>query len=288
MAVNKRKVLDAARKYAQKGAKEKALKEYNALLKLDPKDAKLHLEIGDAHRRWGDIEEATAQYTRVAEQYKKDGFDARAVAVFKQILNLDPKRYSAYVALSDLYQRMGLNSEAGRALQAATDGLYKEGKKHEALELLRKMAILDPTNTTSRMKVAELLRQEGLNKDAVAEYEGVAQELIRQGAEDSVAAVYERIIEVEPDHVEVLEKLSRNLFELGHPQRAEPFARRALEAQPGKVDHYEFMCELYKSLNRAEELAKTTRALARLYRERGDEDEARVVIQRLPAVEPES
>ena len=35
MATNKRKVLDAARKYAQKGAKEKALREYHALLKLD-------------------------------------------------------------------------------------------------------------------------------------------------------------------------------------------------------------------------------------------------------------
>ena len=49
MAVNKRKVLDAARKYAQKGAKEKALKEYHRLLKLDPRDAKLHLEIGDCY-----------------------------------------------------------------------------------------------------------------------------------------------------------------------------------------------------------------------------------------------
>ena len=32
----------------------------------------------------------------------------------------------------------------------------------------------------------------------------------------------------------------------------------------------------------------STRALAKLYRERGDEDEARVVMQRLPAVESES
>ena len=41
MALNKRKVLDAARKNAQKGAKAKALKEYNKLLKEDPRDAKL-------------------------------------------------------------------------------------------------------------------------------------------------------------------------------------------------------------------------------------------------------
>ena len=46
MAANKRKILEAARKLAQKGAKDKALKEYQKLVKLDPKDAKLRLEIG--------------------------------------------------------------------------------------------------------------------------------------------------------------------------------------------------------------------------------------------------
>ena len=81
MAPNKRKILEAARKYAQKGAKDRALKEYEKLLKLDPRDAKLRLEIGDAYRRWGQVEEAITAYNKVAEQYMDDGFDARAVAV---------------------------------------------------------------------------------------------------------------------------------------------------------------------------------------------------------------
>ncbi|MEE3331977.1 MAG: hypothetical protein VX246_14020, partial [Myxococcota bacterium] len=136
------------------------------LLKLDPRDAKLRLEVGDAHRRWNENEEAIGHYHKVADQYQQDGFDARAVAVQKQILNLDPKRYAAYVALSDLYQSMGLDAEAVGALQTAADGYNREGKKHEALELLRKMSQLDPGNTTSRLKVAELLQQEGLEQDA--------------------------------------------------------------------------------------------------------------------------
>ena len=151
----------------QKGAKEKALKEYHNLLKRDPRDAKLRLEIGDCNRRWGQIEQAITQYSRVAEQYKDEGFDARSVAVFKQILNLDSKRYSAYVSLSELYQRMGLDSEALSALQTAADAHHQEGNTREALELLRRMATLDPTNTTSRLKVAELLQQEGLDDDAL-------------------------------------------------------------------------------------------------------------------------
>jgi len=282
LAVNKRKVLDAARKFAQKGAKEKALKEYHVLLKLDPRDAKLHLEIGEAYRRWGQIEEATAQYSRVADQYKADGFDARAVAVYKQIVNLDPKCYSAYVSLADLYQRMGLDAEAIHSLQAAADGYHKEGRKREALELLRKMATLDPTNTTSRLKVAELLQQEGLEDDAISEYEEAANELIRQGAIEAVTSVQARILEIRADRADILMGLARNLIQLGQPERAEPYAKRAVSADPGDTDNHELLCEIYKALGNDAALAQGTADLAKIYRERGDLDRAREITQRIP------
>jgi len=140
LAADKRKILELARKLAQKNAKDKALAEYQKLLKLDPKDAKLRLEVGDARRRWGQVEEAVETYQRVAEQYMAEGFDARAVAVFKQILNLVPDRFDAYAPLAELYERMGLTAEALAALQTAADGYHRQGKRSEALDLLRKMA----------------------------------------------------------------------------------------------------------------------------------------------------
>src|SRR5262249_2992476 len=76
LAAAKRQILELARKLAQKSVKDKALAEYQKLLKLDPKGAKLRLEVGDAHRRWGQVEEAVETYHRVAEQYMAEGFDA--------------------------------------------------------------------------------------------------------------------------------------------------------------------------------------------------------------------
>jgi pilus assembly protein FimV len=282
LAINKRKVLDAARRYAQKGAKEKALKVYNKLVQADPRDAKLLLEVGDAYRRWGQAEEAIAQYNKVAIQYKQDGFDARAVAVLKQILNLDPKRPSAHVSLAELYQRMGLDSDAVSALQTAADSFYRDGNRREALELLRKMASLDPSNTTSRLKVADLLRQQGLDEDAVAEYEEVAAELKRQGGSDQLAVVQERILEIQPGRVDVLTALAQSLSDLGQPERAEAFAIRAVDAAKAP-EQYELLCGIYKSLGNEVRMAELTRDLAGLYRDRGDEDLAREVMQRLPA-----
>jgi tetratricopeptide (TPR) repeat protein len=280
LAPNKRKILEAARKYAQKGAKDRALKEYEKLLKLDPRDAKLRLEIGDAYRRWGQVEEAITAYTKVAEQYMDEGFDARAVAVFKQIQNLDPQCYAAYVRLAELYQRMGLTSEAIQALQTAADGYHREGKKREALELLRKMATLDPSNTTSRIKVADLLRQEELLDEAIAEYEEAHAELVRQGESEAESNVLERILEIEPKRVPALLQLAGNLLKRGFAERAEPFAKRALECEPDEVAHYELLADVYRAQQRDAELADTYRSLADLYRRRGDEDSARDILQR--------
>ena len=287
MALHKRKVLETARKHAQKGAKAKALKEYNKLLTADPRDAKLLLEVGDAYRRWGQADEAIAQYGKVAQQYRRDGFDARAVAVFKQILNLDPKLYAAYVSLSELYQRMGLDSEAIAALQTAADGYHQEGRRSEALDLLRQTAALDPTNTTSRLKVAELLRQEGMDSEALSEYQAVAEELENHQDREQVRVVLERILELKPDHIDALTSLVKNLLAAGEFDPAETFAIRALNVSAEPMQ-YQLLMDLYSQSGDETKLANATRGLAKLYRDRGDEEAARDLMQRLPAEEMDS
>jgi tetratricopeptide (TPR) repeat protein len=280
LAPNKRKILETARKLAQKGAKEKALKEYQKLVKLDPKDAKLRLEIGDAHRRWGQVEEAIETYSKVAEQYTKEGFDARAVAVFKQILNLDPNRFESYQPLAELYERMGLTAEAINSLQTAADGFHKQGKKREALDLLRKMATIDPTNTTSRIKVAELLRQEELHEEAIAEYDFVSEELEGNNDVEALVKIYERILEIEPDRTVTLVKIARTLLTRRDPAKAEPFAAHAIEVGPDEPEHYELLADIYRCQDKQDEMSGVYRRLAELFRERGEEDRARDILQR--------
>jgi tetratricopeptide (TPR) repeat protein len=284
LAADKRKILELARKLAQKNAKDKALAEYQKLLKLDPKDAKLRLEVGDAHRRWGQVDEAVETYHRVAEQYMAEGFDARAVAVFKQILNLAPDRYEAYAPLAELYERMGLTAEALVALQTAADGYHRQGKKSEALDLLRKMANADPSNTRSRIKVADLLRQEGKQEDAIAEYLLAAEELERQADVEAVAGVYRRILEIDERNVRALSTLAQSLAGRGKTAEAIALAERALQLDDGDTERYEKLAALYEQAKKLPEHERVLRRLAELYRSRGDESRARDILQRFAEV----
>ena len=75
------------------------------------------VNVGDLLQKAGRNDEAIAAYLKVADQFQRDGFDAKAVALYKQVTKIDDKRHDVYVPLADLYQRLGLVSEAMGALQ---------------------------------------------------------------------------------------------------------------------------------------------------------------------------
>lgn len=279
-SIDKRKVLEAAQKHWNKRSYDKALVEYQTLLEADPKDVNVRFKVGECFLRLGKQSEASAAYIKVAQDYTKQGFDAKAVAVYKQVLNLDAKNPDVQVALADLYQRLGLNSEAMVALQTAADVYNKEGKKDKALELLRKMAALDPTNTTSRLKVADLLRTAGRSDDALAEYEEVLNELERQGEVERMVAVGEQVLALDASRADLLARMARAMEERRENEKAKEFAKRACGADPRNVEYFEMLAELYAKLGKDKEKQEAYKEVAKLYRERGDKERAQAILQK--------
>lgn len=281
MSINKRKILQSAQKHLQKGALDKALKDYQTLLEADPKDVNLRLKVGDLHLRLGKNDEAVTAYLKVADRFMKDGFDAKAVALYKQITRIDAKRVDVYVPLAELYQRLGLTSDAMGALQTAADAHYRDGNKPAALELLRKMAGLDPSNTNSRLKVAELLRQEGMRDEALVEFGAVADELERQGEVEGRASVLAKMVELDPTHSSALERLGRCMLVMRKWNQASEIGQQLVEqGSESNVEGYEIQAEACQALGREEELPEIYRSLAQALRERGQEDRAREIAQR--------
>jgi pilus assembly protein FimV len=279
-SINKRKILESAQRNLQKGALDKALKDYQSILEVDPRDSNVRLKLGDLQLRRGNNDDAISAYLKVADQFMRDGFDAKAVALYKQVTKIDSKRHDIYVPLADLYQRLGLVSEAMVALQTAADAHHREGRKREALDLLRRMASLDPANVTSRLKVAELLRQEGLQEEAVAEFSEAAAELERQGDWEGRINVLERIVELRPDRVDALETLASTWLDRREPRRAHAFAQKLVEADAARPESQELLARVLAALGQEELAVDAYRQCAEAWRVRGDEDRAREIVQR--------
>ena len=62
-------------------------------------------------------------YGKVAQFYSEQGFFLKAVAVYKQILKLDPNQMEVNVKLAELYAREGLSKEAISEFRRAAEHL---------------------------------------------------------------------------------------------------------------------------------------------------------------------
>jgi tetratricopeptide (TPR) repeat protein len=276
----KRKNLETAQKYAQKGQYDKALKEYQRLLKTDPKDANLRLKIGDLHLKLGEAPRAIEAYSQVAEEFSKGGFDAKAVAIYKQILRVNEDHLEARVALGDHFQRMGLKSDALREFQAAVDLCQRRELKREAFDLLKRVASLDPGNVPNRLHLAELLQREALDGEAREEYGALLAEVAHQGEPEVQARVAEQTLKSFPDHREALLALVTAKVSLGQPKEALQQLERAARHHAEDIEVLEARISVLEALEDSDGAQRAWGALAEAYKRRGDVEKARDVLQR--------
>ena len=100
--VDLRKLKDKAAALAEKGKLEKAASVYGEVLERDPEDVASRQKRAEVLRRAGRLEEAVAEYSRVAERFGKDGLLVKAIAVCKNILELDEKHVETQLVLAGL------------------------------------------------------------------------------------------------------------------------------------------------------------------------------------------
>src|SRR2546421_684347 len=155
MGFDKAKAIRAAEKYLAQGKIHAALQEYQRIVEADAGDFTALNTVGDLYARLEMRAEAIACYRRVAEHYREQGFTLKAVAMYKKLTRFGAEDHQTALALARLYEQQGLMVEARTQYMAAADAFAREGDSREALEVLRRIADLDPANTQVRLRLAE-------------------------------------------------------------------------------------------------------------------------------------
>ena len=202
MAFDKRKALQSALTYTQQAKWDKAIAEYQAILKADPNDLTVCNNVGDLYARAGKPTEAIEQYLKLGELYRADGFAVKAIAVYKKIIKLDATKTQALLACADLYEEQGLTGEAKIQLATAAMQYGKAGDTAKVIEIYQRLAGLDPSNYGLLTKLADFLLKEKRKEEAVTQYELAAQaaEAAGQGAESKRLLAKVRELSPESPH----------------------------------------------------------------------------------------
>ncbi len=286
MSINRNKVLDAARKYQARGQYDKAIAQYQKLVAADKRDVRSLLKVGDLYVRKGDRGKAIETYERVANHYAQQGFFLKAIAVYKQILKLDPSRLDAQVRLGEMYEQLQLISDAMSVFEDVANGFMRAGDTDMALEMLKKMVDLDPEHIPVRIKYAEALSRAGRTQPAADEFEQGALLLRDQGRLDDYIKVAERLLYHRGNDVRVAKELAETYIARRDPKRALAKLQICFKADPRDVSTLSLLAEAFLMLSQTDKATSVYREIARIHREAHRPQERMSALRRILEINP--
>jgi tetratricopeptide (TPR) repeat protein len=268
MSLNKSKSLRAAEKYVLQGKLPAAIDEYRKVVEADPNDLTTINTLGDLYVRTGRIQDAIRNFSRIADSYREGGFTLKAIAMLKKISKLDPTNVETAMKLANLYSQQGLLVEARQQYLQVADAFARSGQAHKALEAYQKIADLDPSNTSVRMKLGEIYSREGMREQAHDAFVMAGSELLRKNEFDQALTANLKAIAINPDSRHALTSIASIYTHQGQAERAINLLCEAFERSPGDVELLTILGRTYLSAGWMDDAERTFLSLVELDRAR--------------------
>jgi tetratricopeptide (TPR) repeat protein len=261
MGFDKAKVMRAAEKSLAQGKIPAAIKEYQLIVKHDPDDFSALNMLGDLLIRTNDQPEAIKCFSRVAEHYREEGFALKAIAMFKKIDRLNPGSIEIAAKLAPLYEVQGLIVDARTHYLMVADAYSKGGHAAKALDVLRKIADLDPNNTDIRLKLAQGYQRENFRSEAAEAYSHAGAQFFARAAYELALDAYTNALSSVPHDPVALSGITSTHIARGTPEEAAEMLENAATNQPDEVEILSLLAHAYVE---AEDAPAAERATALL------------------------
>jgi tetratricopeptide (TPR) repeat protein len=292
MAFDKEKTMRAAEKYLSQGKISTAIKEYQQIVENDPSDYTVLNLLGDLYVRQEEKDEAVDCFMRVAEHYRAEGFALKAIAMYKKIDRLNPGTLEIAAKLAPLYQLQGLMVDARANYLIVADAYQRAGQAQKALDILRKIADLDPQNTEIRLKLAEGYQRENCIPEAVEAYIEAGARLLDKSQYERAVDSFNSALKLRPNDCTALSNLASTYIAMGVPDDAAELLENAVAEQPDNPELLSMLSHSYIEMENAQAAERATADLvavepssyrrfldvARVYLKKGDLEETMRVV----------
>lgn len=268
MSLNKSKALRTAEKYVLQGKIPAAIDEYRKVVSADPGDLTTINTLGDLYVRAGRIQDAIFNFSRIADSYREGGFTLKAIAMLKKISKLDPTNVETAMKLANLYSQQGLLVEARQQYLQVADAYARAGQTRKALEAYQKIADLDPSNTSVRMKLGEIYSREGMTEQSHDAFIMAGAEFLRKGDIEQALNANLKAIVINPDSRQALTAIATIYTQQGQTDRAISLLCEAFERNPGDVELLTILGRTYLAAGMMDDAEQTFLSLIELDKNR--------------------
>jgi len=284
--VDKAKLYAAAEKFISKSQNDKALEALEQILSVDSQDMKALSKAADLYLKVGSTAKAVESLRRISDVYTRDGFYSKAVAILKRVLKISEgssrgDTIRIHEQLASLYAQLGLVSDSMSHYKIVVDYFDQAKDKPALLEVLKRVAELDPYNPDSQMKLIELFVGEGREEEARSSLRKLADALSSKGQWADVIHVYEKWTGLFPKDFKSLEYLVRIYLKVAEPKRALGRLQMAFRSDPYNTAVLELLSKTFGEMKQPDKARAVDVELVKIYRKAGDDKNLILVEERV-------
>jgi tetratricopeptide (TPR) repeat protein len=261
MGFDKSKAIRAAEKSLAQGKIASAIQEYERIAEHDADDFTALNTLGDLYARVEKRAEAVACYRRVAEHYREQGFTLKAVAMYKKLTRFGPEDPKTALALASLYEHQGLSVEARQQYLIVAEAHTRAGETRQALDILRRIADLDPANTQVRLRLAESYACESLPDLAAEAYTQAGERLAARKEFEPALEAFVRALALSPASHAALQGLLAAHAALGTAYEAATILEHVVKERPGDNELRAMLTRAYIESEDSQDADRAARGL---------------------------
>jgi tetratricopeptide (TPR) repeat protein len=143
-----------------------------------------------------------------ADKLEKAGKLPEAIALYKQVIEDNPRDWNVINKVGDLYAKLNRFRDAAEQYAKVADFYARDGFHLKAIAIWKKINKLDATSLDPYLNLAELYGKQGLMMEAKSQYQYVVDEYIKRGKTREAGDVLKKMADIDPSDLKIRSKLA--------------------------------------------------------------------------------
>src|SRR6266487_584455 len=169
------------------------------------------------------------------QKYINHGLLTSATEECLRVIDMAPQYLDVHQVLGEIYVRQGKIEQAITKYAILVDTYIVNGRADDAITTYRRILQLEPNNLTYRMRLINLLANQGNKEDLLRERTLAAESYLRLGYMDRALTELEQALQESPTSVPTRLNYALALQKLGRSQQAVAEYQRVLQVDPRNI-----------------------------------------------------
>lgn len=207
MAFDKSKTLETAEKFVAKNQYEKAVREFQKVMEVDPDDDRVQLRMAYCYEEMGHDDEAARIYINVASAYQSQGVYQKALAMLKQAQKKRPNDEEIAMNMAELYNVLGLPHEAMSQLEKCLE--HSKNNRIVYGRVLQMMVRVDSENIQTRTQYGQYLYEDGDIEGAKRQYALALAQLLSKERYVDYVQLARQYFRIDPQETNIIREVAK-------------------------------------------------------------------------------